>query len=227
MSHDPLMLGVSGMRGTVDGSLTKDAVANIAAAFAVWLKNQIKDRRPKVLFARDSRPSGPWLRSIVSQELVNSGIELIDLDIVTTPGAAMMVRHLAADGAVVATASHNPSQWNGLKFLNSHGCAPPASQAAEIIALYNQQAKSFVDKNDQLPPQQNTETHALHVRRILEHVDVLGISSRRYRVVLDSVNGAGCVATSTLLSKLGCQLIHINGAPNGNFTHDPEPTEKN
>jgi phosphomannomutase len=227
MSQDVLMLGVSGMRGTVDGSLTKDAVANIAAAFAVWLKNQIKDRPPKVLFARDSRPSGPWLRSIVSDELVNSGVELIDLDIVTTPGAAMMVRHLSADGAVVATASHNPSQWNGLKFLNAQGCAPPASQAAEIIALYNQQAKSYVDKKDQIPPQKDTQTHALHIRRILEHVDVLGISSRRYRVVLDSVNGAGCVATSTLISKLGCHLVHINGTPDGKFTHDPEPTEKN
>jgi phosphomannomutase len=58
-------------------------------------------------------------------------------------------------------------------------------------------------------------------------VDVLGISTKRFKVVLDSVNGAGCVATATLLSKLGCQLIHINNVPNGQFPHEPEPTEKN
>jgi phosphomannomutase len=65
------------------------------------------------------------------------------------------------------------------------------------------------------------------VKRILDRVDTLGISTKRYKVVLDSVNGAGCVATATLLNKLGCQLIHINGTPNGQFPHEPEPTEKN
>jgi phosphomannomutase len=80
---------------------------------------------------------------------------------------------------------------------------------------------------DLLPPLRNSETHALHLRRVLEHVDVLGISSKRFKVVLDSVNGAGCVATATLLNKLGCQLVHLNGSPNGQFAHEPEPTEKN
>jgi phosphomannomutase len=78
-----------------------------------------------------------------------------------------------------------------------------------------------------VPPTRNSETHALHVRRVLDHLDVLGISTKRYKVVLDSVNGAGCVATATLLNKLGCQLIHINATPDGRFPHEPEPTEKN
>ena len=77
---------------------------------------------------------------------------------------------------------------------------------------------------DLVPPAQNTETHALHVKRVLDHVDTLGISTKRYKVVLDSVNGAGCVATATLLSKLGCQLVHMNATPDGQFPHEPEPT---
>ncbi|HEY7116305.1 MAG TPA: hypothetical protein VH475_06955, partial [Tepidisphaeraceae bacterium] len=72
-----------------------------------------------------------------------------------------------------------------------------------------------------------TETHALHVKKVLEYVDVLGISTRRFKVVLDSVNGAGCVATATLLNKLGCQLIHLNATPDGQFPHEPEPTAAN
>ena len=77
------------------------------------------------------------------------------------------------------------------------------------------------------PNEELRETHALHVKRVLDYVDVLGISTKRFKVVLDSVNGAGCVATATLLSKLGCQLVHINATPDGQFPHEPEPTAKN
>ncbi|MDW8263654.1 MAG: hypothetical protein RMJ35_14085, partial [Phycisphaerales bacterium] len=76
-------------------------------------------------------------------------------------------------------------------------------------------------------PTRNTEAHAVHLRRVLDHVDVLGISSRRFKIVLDSVNGAGCVPTATLLGKLGCQVVHLNGEPTGRFAHDPEPIEAN
>jgi phosphomannomutase len=78
-----------------------------------------------------------------------------------------------------------------------------------------------------IPPSRDTQTHALHTRRVLERVDVTGIAARRYKVVLDSVNGAGCVATATLLSKLGCQVVHLNSTPNGQFPHEPEPTREN
>src|SRR5207302_8788388 len=73
----------------------------------------------------------------------------------------------------------------------------------------------------------NGDTHALHVKRVLDRIDINGISTRRFKVVLDSVNGAGCVATATLLNKLGCQLVHLNATPDGEFPHEPEPTEKN
>ncbi len=78
-----------------------------------------------------------------------------------------------------------------------------------------------------IPPQPCGETHALHVKRVLDRVDVLGVSTRRYKVVIDSVNGAGCVSVAMLLGKLGCQLIHINATPDGRFPHEPEPTAQN
>jgi phosphomannomutase len=139
----------------------------------------------------------------------------------------MMCRHLNADAAMVATASHNPINWNGLKFLNAQGIALPPADAARLIQLYNDSAGQTVRVDSLVPPAANCDTHALHVKRVLEQVDVLGISTKRFKVVLDSVNGAGCVATATLLNKLGCQLVHLNGAPDGRFPHEPEPTEKN
>jgi phosphomannomutase len=227
---EALMIGVSGMRGTVGGTLTPAVVSRMAAAFARWLHETQSPANGKhfvVVFGRDSRPSGPWVRDAAAAALAASGVEVVDLDIVTTPGVAMMVKHLQADGGAIATASHNPIQWNGIKFLTRDAVAPPPAAAARIRELYDEDKPDWVKVDKLVPPRRSTETHALHVKRVLDHVDVLGISSKRFKVVLDSVNGAGCVATATLLSKLGCQVVHINDTPNGLFPHEPEPTEAN
>jgi len=224
------MIGISGMRGTVGGTLTPAVVSQMASAYAAWVKKTQKPANGKnfrVAFGRDSRPSGPFVRDAVVAAFHASGIEVIDLDIVSTPGVAMMVRHLGADGGCIATASHNPIQWNGIKFVDRNAAAMPAEVANQIIALYNEYATDYVTVDKLIAPQRNTETHALHVKTVLKYVDVLGVSTKRYKVVLDSVNGAGCISAATLLSKLGCRLIHINDRPDGQFPHEPEPTEQN
>lgn len=227
---DALMIGVSGMRGTIGGTLTPAVVGRMAAAFAAWLQETSQPANGshfRVVFGRDSRPSGPWVRDAAAASLTASGVEVIDLDVVTTPGVAMMVRHTGADAGVVATASHNPIQWNGLKFLTRDAVAPPAAAAAHIRQLYDREAARYAPVERLVAPTRNTETHALHVKRVLDHIDVLGISTKRYKVVLDSVNGAGGVATATLLNKLGCQLVHLHATPDGQFPHEPEPTAAN
>jgi phosphomannomutase len=227
---EALMIGVSGMRGTIGGTLTPPVVTRMASAFAAWLfenENPANGTHFRVVFGRDSRPSGFWVRDAAACGLAASGIEVIDLDVVTTPGVAMMVKHTGADAALIATASHNPIQWNGLKFLNRDGVALPPAHAAAVKKLYEAETTRYVRVESLVNPIRNSETHALHVKRTLDYVDVLGISTKRYKVVLDSVNGAGCIAGATLLNKLGCQLIHLNGSPNGQFAHEPEPIEKN
>jgi len=223
------MIGVSGLRGTIGGTLTPAVAMRMAAAFATWLKTTQKPagERFRVVIGRDGRPSGPFVRDAVTSVLLASGIEPIDLDVVTTPGVAMMVKHTGADAGLVITASHNPIEWNGIKLLTRDSVAPPPSAVKEIRKLYDSEATSFERVEKIAQATKNGETHALHTKRILDHVDVLGISSKRYRVVLDSVNGAGCVATSILLSKLGCSVAHLNGTPNGQFPHEPEPTKAN
>jgi len=224
------MIGVSGMRGTVGGTLTPVVVSQMASAFARFLKETQKPSNGtffRVVFGRDSRPSGSWVRDCAVGTLGACGIQVIDLDIVTTPGMAMMVKHLGADAGMIATASHNPIQWNGLKLLSKDAMALPAQDAERVKQLYEENQPAFVRVNALQQPQKNGETHALHLKRVTDHLDVLGISSKRFKVVLDSVNGAGCIATATLLSKLGCRLIHINNMPNGLFPHEPEPTAQN
>jgi phosphomannomutase len=226
---DALMLGVSGLRGVVGSTLTPQVTSRLAGAFATWLKefHQPKAGHFRVVFGRDSRPSGPWVRDSAVGALVACGIEVIDLDIVTTPGVAMMVQHLNADAGMIATASHNPIQWNGLKYLGADAVALPPAEAGRLGSLYAEGRSHFVPVQELIPAQKNADTHALHIKRVLDRVDVNGISSKRFKVVLDSVNGAGCVSAATMLHKLGCELIHLNGTPNGQFTHEPEPTEAN
>ncbi|HWE01667.1 MAG TPA: phosphoglucosamine mutase [Tepidisphaeraceae bacterium] len=227
---EALMIGVSGMRGTIGGTLTPLVVTRMASAFAAWLKETSKPANGKhfcVALGRDSRPSGTWVRDAAVAVLTASGMEVIDLDIVTTPGVAMMVRHLSADAGMVITASHNPIEWNGLKLLNRNAVAPPPADAAAIIAMYHDSRSAYARVSDLVSPRKNGQTHALHIQKVLEHVDVLGISSKRVKVVLDSVNGAGSVVTAMLLSRLGCQVVHMNATPDGQFPHEPEPTAKN
>src|SRR5438105_15133934 len=145
---EALMIGVSGMRGTIGGTLTPPVVGRMAAAFAAYLTSgaqgpTISGSRYKVVFGRDSRPSGFWVRDAAVAALAASGTEVIDLDIVTTPGVAMMVKHLNADAGVIATASHNPIEWNGLKFLNRQCIAPPPADAAAIKQFYEAQRADF------------------------------------------------------------------------------------
>src|SRR5438045_1675359 len=112
---EALMLGVSGMRATVGGTLTPPVVTRLAAAYARRVNQSTMPKngqRLRVVFGPDSRPGGPWVRDAAVAALLASGVEVIDLDIVTTPGVAMMVKHVDAAAALIATASHNPIQWN-------------------------------------------------------------------------------------------------------------------
>ncbi|HQY89110.1 MAG TPA: phosphoglucosamine mutase, partial [Tepidisphaeraceae bacterium] len=225
------MLGVSGLRGTIGGSLTPEVAMRWANAVACYFKNSatspINGTHYVMVLGRDTRPSGPFVRDAVVSALMVSGVEVIDLGIVTTPGVAMMVTRLKADAGMVITASHNPIIWNGIKLLDSNGIALPPTNVDRIIELFHKSQSSYVTVDKLVAPKTNEETNAYHVHRVLNHVDVLGIASKRFKVVLDSVNGAGGVPGATLLSKLGCMMIQINAEPHGRFAHEPEPMAKN
>ena len=223
------MIGVSGMRGTIGGTLTPAVVTRMASAFAVWLHEgpaPANGRAHRVVFGRDSRPSGNWVQDAASAALIAAGIELIDLDIVTTPGVAMMLKHLGADAGIIATASHNPIEWNGLKFLNRNAVAPRRGMPRRFENCMTKVAHASRRFTiDSATPQQRNACTArpasARTRGWSRHL-LQAIQSRpRQR------QRAGCVATATMLNKLGCQLIHLNGIPNGKFAHEPEPTDKN
>lgn len=221
------MLSVSGARGIVGKTMTPVTAAEFAAAFGSFVRERSGQMRPRLCVGRDSRPSGQMLASAAMAGLASVGCEVIELGVVTTPSVAVMIGHHGAAGGMVVTASHNPIQWNGLKCLNADGVAPPPTDANEIIARFKEKEFSYADVEQIPQASRDDTTHRRHVELVLPHVDVQAIRKKRFRVVLDSVNGAGCVAGRMLLDELGCDLVHLNGEPTGFFAHTPEPVEKN
>ena len=219
---DQLIVSVSGVRGTVGTSLTSRVACDFGCAFGTML-----GAGKTVTIARDTRPSGPMVRSAISAGLLSCGVNVIDLGVVTTPGAALMTAKLGADGGVIVTASHNPQPYNGIKFLQPSGTALTATDAIRLKQIYEKGEFALVDGSSQGVASENKKTHSRHIEAICGIVDVIGIASKRFKVVLDSINGAGCVVTPELLGMLGCEVAHINAEATGVFAHQPEPIEQN
>ncbi|HEX8236901.1 MAG TPA: phosphoglucosamine mutase [Abditibacteriaceae bacterium] len=221
-----LMISVSGIRGVVGQALSPGNALDFVQAYAAWLKNKGIEQ-PRVLVARDTRPSGQMMLHAVLAGLIGSGCKIIDLGIVATPTLQLAIPHLKADGAICITASHNPIEWNALKFFQPSGMYLDKEMGGEVIRLYH--AKEFVCGSwDQMGTVEYDDTATqLHVNRVLEIVDADLIRSKKYKVVLDGCCGAGNVVSPILLRQLGCELIHINSDLSGIFPHNPEPLNEN
>ena len=223
-----LMLGISGMRGIVGSTITADIVSRYAAAFGTWLHGPApRQRGPLVVVARDSRESGPALFEAATDGLRAVGCRVRRLGILSTPGAAIMARHVQADGAVVITASHNPGRWNGVKLLNDRGLAPPAEDARRIIDMYESGRVRTSQPSAADDVEIDHGAADVHVRRVAEQLDVERIAAANLKVVLDSVHGAGGREATGLLERLGVQLVHLYAEPTGRFPHAPEPLREN
>lgn len=225
MSDAPLMLSISGLRGLIGQSLTPLVAAQYGVAVGQWFKTQVK--HPAIVVGRDSRPSGEMIQNAFVSGLCSVGCKVITLGIATTPGVALMVGRMHADGGIVITASHNPIEWNGIKVLRHDGIAPPPDQAQQIIALFREFNPTYVAPADIPATHADDTLPQVHANAILQYVDVDLIRRRRIKIVLDSVHGAGAPETLAMLDELGVELIHLYAEPTGLFPHTPEPTKAN
>ncbi|MHC4797646.1 MAG: phosphoglucosamine mutase [Planctomycetota bacterium] len=215
------MMSVSGVRGIVGESMTPQLAAELGFAMGTYLGGG------KVVIGRDSRPSGLTLQEALVSGLSATGCEVVQLDIASTPATALMVRKHQAAGGVIITASHNPIEWNGIKFLTDEGLLPRQEKAQELFDIYHHKNFKFIDVTNVKVALSDPHAAHTHVETTLKLVDPQQISANRFRVVLDSVNGAGGQEGRLLLEKLGCEVVHINAEPTGQFTHPPEPLAEN
>jgi len=226
---EQLIISVSGMRGIAGKNLTDSVAADYGRAFGTFLKESCAERKGKfsVSIGRDSRPSGKQLLFAVAEGLCDAGINVIDLGIVTTPSAGVILRELGCAGGAVITASHNPGQYNGIKLLLGNGVAPPSDAAEQIRQYYFDKHFDLVDSSDCGKVTYSEKTDIAHIDKVLAMIDRGAIAVKKYKVVLDSVNGAGGRITKKLLAELGCEVSAINDEPTGLFAHAPEPIAEN
>ena len=227
MSDSSLMLSVSGARGIVGQGMTPTVAARFGGALAGWARQRNDALTPHVVVGRDGRQSGDMLERAAISGLLGAGCHVTRLGVATTPGIAIMTAALGADAGLAVTASHNPSQWNGLKPLLP-GTSPPADDSARLIERFNDSHdEPWVDVDSVKRCDQRDDVDRLHARRVAAGVDVEAIRRANLTVAVDSVHGSGGRETVALLHALGVRYFHFHPEPTGRFPRDPEPTAAN
>lgn len=211
---------ISGLRGVWGEGLTEENSRSHIEAFAIFLqKNNVK----RVVIARDTRLSSPVINQIARDILVRSGFDVVDAGIIPTPTTIFLIRNIPFEAGIMITASHNPPEYNGIKFLTGKAMYINEDELKEIkgyVGLIGEERAggTIID---------NSTLGLTHVEHVLAHIDVELIKSRKFKVVIDTINGTGCILGPLLLTRLGCEVTVINGEQNGNFAHMPEPLEVN
>ena len=222
-----LMVSVSGFRGRVGPSLTPELVAGLGAHYGAFLREE--GDGDTVIVGRDSRTSGPMLARAAVAGLLSVGCRVVELGVVPTPTLMLVVRDAGAAGGIAVTASHNPAEWNALKFAARGGAFLDPRRMARFQRRIREgdPARAGWDAIPDVSSDRGAPER--HIERILAlpFVDVDAIRRTRPRVALDCVNGAGGVVLPALLERLGCELDAIGVEPHGRFHRDPEPTARN
>ncbi len=224
---EQLIISVSGMRGIIGDNLTASVALEYGCAFGTFLKESNPVSRLSVCIGMDSRPSGQMLKSAVTAGLAGVGVDVIDLGLVTTPCVGVSLRELGCAGGVVITASHNPIRYNGIKLLLGNGIAPPPETAAKIRQHYFDKNFANADSTHCGKVTSDNQADSRHIAKVLVIIDKELIAAKKFKVALDSVNGAGGRVTKKLLAELGCEVSAINDEPTGMFSHGAEPTAEN
>ncbi len=216
------LFGTNGIRGVVGREMTADLAVRVGQAIGTAFDGGT------VALARDTRLSGPMLSRAVAAGLMSAGCEVVDLGVVPTPAAQFFVHaHGPLKGGVVITASHNPREFNGIKALDAHGMEMTREEEERIEALYFEGKARAVDWEHVGSLRTDGTAGDRYVAAILSRVDVEAIRKRKFTVVADPGNGAGCVTTPLLLRSLGCRVITLNGQADGAFPGRlPEPTSE-
>ncbi len=215
-----LMISVSGIRGVVGRDLYPENTARYAAAFGTWT------RRGRIVVGRDTRVSGPMLEDVVVAALQSVGCDVVRVGVVPTPTVAMAVLKHQAAGAVILSASHNPAEWNALKFLNGKSEFLAPEEGHEVLDIAASGTMQYVSYSELGNVSYDHGSLDFHIGKILElpYIDRDKIAARNFKVAVDAVNGAGSESIPKLLSALGVASIEtVHCTPDGLFPHNPEP----
>lgn len=222
---DTLMISVSGMRGHVGTDLTPELVARHAAALGAWVRG---NGGSTVVIGRDSRTSGEMFAMAAAAGFASVGIDVIDVGVVPTPTVQMAVEHHHAGAGLIITASHNPVEWNALKFVGPDGIFLDQQSGAAVRQLAEDgPARSGWDGIGRITRDGDAVSRHLDAILALDVIDVDAIRAALIPVALDSVRGAGGPVMTELFRRLGSAVHGTNLEPDGRFPREPEPLPAN
>ena len=227
-----LIKSISGIRGTIGGSvgdnLTPIDVVKFAAAYGMWIKEQRNKNNYSVVIGRDARISGEMIQNLVINTLIGMGIDVVNLNLSTTPTVEIAVPMEHADGGIILTASHNPKQWNALKLLDANGEFLNAKHSQRVLDLAASENIAFSDVDALGKMTVNAAYFDLHIDAVLDLdlVNIEAIRKSRFKVVVDGVNSTGGIVVPMLLERLGVTPIRLYCTPDGHFPHNPEPLKQ-
>ncbi|MBK9734526.1 MAG: phosphoglucosamine mutase [Saprospiraceae bacterium] len=222
-----LIKSISGIRGTIGGqpgnNLSPVDIIECSAGLGIWLKR--RNGKLKIVVGRDGRLSGNIVSHLAVNTLLSMGIDIIDLGLSTTPTVEMMVPKLNAGAGIIFTASHNPKEWNALKFLNEDGEFISAEDGQEIIDIIKKGELEF-SSVDNLGTYGTFEGSIdYHIGEILKyrHIEIESVKNADFHVVVDCINSTGAISIPPLLDALGVTYTLLNDTNFGQFAHNPEP----
>ncbi|RRD00310.1 phosphoglucosamine mutase [Prevotella sp. OH937_COT-195] len=229
-----LIKSISGIRGTIGGTtgdtLNPLDIVKFVTAYATFIK---KKQRPmasgRIVVGRDARISGEMVKNVVCGTLMGFGCDVVNIGLATTPTTELAVRMADADGGIIITASHNPRQWNALKLLNHEGEFLDNEEGREVLRLAEEEKFEYADVDHLGKYIEDNSFDQKHIDAVLQlsYVDLEAIRKARFNVCVDPINSVGGVILPKLLEQLRVSYKFINGNPDGDFAHNPEPLEKN
>ena len=229
-----LIKSISGFRGTIGGKtndgLTPIDTVKFVSAFAAFIKETYNKEKITIVLGRDARVSGEMVSHLVVGTLMGMGVDVIDTGLSTTPTVEVAVTEKKADAGIILTASHNPMQWNALKFLNAKGEFISASEGKRVLELAASEDFLFAEVDKLGHCISDTTTIDMHIEKVLalDLVDVEAIKRANFKVAYDAVCSTGGLVLTKLLNALGVQqVVALNPEPTGLFPHNPEPLPEN
>lgn len=228
-----LIKSISGIRGTIGGqtgdTLNPLDIVKFTTAYATFIRRSGKSNSGKIIVGRDARISGDMVAKVVCGTLMGIGYDVINIGMATTPTTELAVRMAGADGGIIITASHNPRHWNALKLLNNEGEFLTKDDGNEVLEIAEKEDFEYAEVDNLGKYTEDNTYNKKHIDSVLnlKLVDVEAIKKAGFNVCVDSINSVGGVILPDLLDALGVKYTFLNGVPNGDFAHNPEPLEKN
>ncbi len=229
-----LIKSISGIRGTIGGApsegLSPVDIVKFTAAYATFIKENSPIGSNVIVVGRDARISGPMVSSIVVSTLTAMGFDVVNIGLASTPTTEIAVTEEKADGGIIVTASHNPTQWNALKLLNHKGEFLNDAEGKQVLKIAEEESFKFAEVFDLGSEYVNETYNRRHIDHVLslDLVDVDAIAKADFTVAVDAVNSVGGIVIPQLLHALGVKnVIELNCEATGHFAHTPEPIPEN